>query len=273
MAIKDKIVLVTGSTDGIGKQTAIDLAEMGAHVIVHGRSEKRARDAMQDIKERTDNNNLHFVVADLSSFSQIRKTADTIYQQFDKIDVLINNAGVYKTHRELSENGYELTFAINYLAHFLLTNFLLDLIKKSISKRIVNVASQAHGSSLEFDNLQGEQYYDGYDAYSRSKLCNIMFTYSLALKLERTGISANVLHPGVISTKLLREGFGMEGASIESGSETSVYLASTDEVNNVSGKYFVNKTESNSSKISYNTQFQEQLWEASEKMTGLNFKV
>ncbi len=273
MAIKDKIVLVTGSTDGIGKQTAIDLAEMGAHVIVHGRNENRARDAMQDIIALTGNDNLHFVVADLSSFSQIRKMADAIYRHFDKIDVLINNAGVYKTQRELSEDGYELTFVINHLAHFLLTNLLLDLIKKSDYKRIINVASQAHGSSLEFDNLQGEEYYDGYDAYSRSKLCNIMFTYTLARKLERTGITTNVLHPGVISTKLLHEGFGMEGTSIESGSKTSIYLASSDEVTNVSGKYFVNKRESNSSEISYNTQLQKQLWEASEKMTGLSFKV
>jgi len=271
--IKDKLVFITGSTDGIGKQTAIDLAKMEANVIVHGRNENKAREAMQEIRTISGNDNLHFVVADLSSLAQITRMADDIHQRFTKIDVLINNAGVYKTNRDLSEDRNELTFGINHLAYFLLTNLLLDLIKNSNFKRIVNVASQAHGSSLEFDNLKGENYYDGYDAYARSKLCNIMFTYALARKLDGTGITTNVLHPGVISTKLLHEGFGMGGAPIESGSKTSVYLASSDELKNVSGKYFVNRRESSSSQISYNVQVQEKLWKVSEKMTNINFNV
>ncbi len=197
--------------------------------------------------------------------------AEDINQRYSKIDVLINNAGVFKTERELSEDGFEMTIAINHLSYFLLSNLILDLIKNSEYKRIVNVASQAHGNDLDFDNMQGEKYYEGYDAYARSKLCNIMFTYTLSRKLEGTGITANVLHPGVISTKLLHEGFGMGGAPIDSGSKTSVYLASSDEVKNVSGKYFVNKIESNSSQISYNIEVQEQLWELSEKMTAVRF--
>lgn len=270
-AIKDKIILITGSTDGIGKQTAIDLAAMGAQVIVHGRNVGKAKETAQNIIKISGNNSLDFVVADLSSLNQIRKMADDLHQRYSKIDVLINNAGIFKTKRELSENGFEMTFAINHLSYFLLTNLILDLIKNSESKRIVNVASQAHGNDLDFDNLQGEKYYEGYDAYARSKLCNIMFTYTLSRKLEGTGITTNVLHPGVISTKLLHEGFGMEGAPIDSGSKTSVYLASSDEVENVSGKYFVNKIESNSSQISYNVGVQEQLWELSEKMTAVRF--
>lgn len=267
-SIKNKIVLVTGSTDGIGKQTALDLAKMGAHVIVHGRNEEKSLNAMQEIIEVSGNENLHYISSDLSSLTQIRKMSDDIHQRFEKIDVLINNAGVYKTQREFSIDGYELTFAINHLAYFLLTSLLLDLIKESDYKRIVNVASQAHANDLDFDNLQGENYFDGYDAYSRSKLCNIMFTYKLARTLEGTGITANVLHPGVISTKLLHEGFGMGGAALETGSRTSVYLASSNEVEGISGQYFVNERPAKSSKISYQTAIQDQLWERSEKMLG-----
>jgi len=272
MEIRDKIVLITGSTDGIGKQTAIDLAEMGARVIIHGRNEDKAKETAQDVIRITGNNNLDFIAADLSSLNQIREMADDLYQRFSKIDVLINNAGVFQTTRDLSEDGFEMTFAINHLSYFLLTNLMLDLIKISEYKRIVNVASQAHGHDLDFDNLQGEKYYEGYDAYARSKLCNIMFTYALSKKLQGTGVTANVLHPGVISTKLLHEGFGMGGAPIESGSKTSVYLASSEEVKNVSGKYFVNRRESSSSQISYNVEVQEQLWELSEKMTAVKFQ-
>lgn len=268
MSIKNKIVLVTGSTDGIGKQTALDLAKMGAHVIVHGRNEIKAIAAMRELKEASGNDNLHSVAADLSSLAQIREMSETIHKRFDRIDVLINNAGVYKTKRELSIDGYELTFAINHLAYFLLTKLLLDLIQKSDYKRIVNVASQAHASDLDFDNLQGENYFDGYDAYSRSKLCNIMFTYKLARTLEGTGITANVLHPGVISTKLLHEGFGMGGAPLDTGSRTSVYLATSNQVQGISGQYFVNEKPAKSSKISYQTAIQDQLWEQSEKSLG-----
>jgi len=271
MEIRDKIVLITGSTDGIGKQTAVDLADMGAKVIVHGRNESKAKETIKEVFEITGNNKLDIIAADLSSLNQIREMADEIKNRFGKIDVLINNAGIFKTTQDLCEDGFEMTFAINHLSYFLLTNLMLDLIKNSEYKRIVNVASQAHGHDLDFDNLQGEKYYEGYDAYARSKLCNIMFSYALSRKLQGTGITANVLHPGVISTKLLHEGFGMGGAPIESGSKTSVYLASSEEVKNVSGKYFVNRMESNSSQISYNVEVQKQLWELSEKMTAVRF--
>lgn len=271
--LKDQTVLITGSTDGIGKQTAVDLAEMGAKVIVHGRNEGRVKETMQEIFELTGNNNLDFVIADLSSLQQVQEMADDLHQRFNKIDVLINNAGVFKTTRELNEDGFEMTFVINHLSYFLLTNLILDLIKNSDYKRIVNVASQAHNSDLDFDNLHGEKYYEGYDAYARSKLCNIMFTYTLSRKLQGTGITANVLHPGVISTKLLHEGFGMGGAPINSGSKTSAYLAFSEEVKDVTGKYFVSQRESSSSQISYNVEVQEQLWELSEKMTGNRFQI
>ncbi len=268
--VKDKIIMVTGSTDGIGKQTAIDLAEMGANIIVHGRNESKAKQAAENVKQRSGATNIEYVVCDLSSLEQIRKMSEDIHQRFDKIDVLINNAGVYKTERELNEKGFELTFAINHLAYFLLTGLLLDLVKKSDYARIVNVASMAHGQDLDFDNLNGEDYFDGYDAYSRSKLCNIMFTYTLSRKLEGTGVTANVLHPGVISTKLLHEGFGMGGSPLTQGSQTSVYLASSEDVENVSGRYFSDNREVSSSEVSYNISMQDKLWIISEKMTGFS---
>ena len=171
--IKDKTVLITGSTDGIGKQTAIDLAEMGAHVIVHGRNEDKASLVAEKVKQKSGGANIEYVVGDLSSLEQIRKMSKDIHARFDKIDVLINNAGVYMTEREISHDGFELTFAINHLSYFLLTGLLLNLIKNSDYARIINVASMAHGQELDFDNLNGESYYDVYDAYSLSKLSNI----------------------------------------------------------------------------------------------------
>ncbi len=271
--LKNKIVLITGSTDGIGKQTAIDLANMGAKVIIHGRNESKAQQTTEAIKSITGNSNLKYVFGDLASFDQIRSMSKDIHQRFEKIDVLINNAGIFKTERELSVDGFEMTFAVNHLSYFLLTGLLLDLIKKSDYARIVNVASQAHGSDLDFDNLQGEQYYDGYDAYSRSKLCNIMFTYKLARFFQDSHITTNVLHPGVISTKLLHVGFGSGGSALTQGSKTSVYLAASDDVNDISGKYFSNQREISSSRLSYDTSIQNKLWEFSEKFTDFKYSI
>lgn len=270
-SIKAKIVLITGSTDGIGKQTALDLAEMGAFVIVHGRNEDKAMQTTEEVKQKTGNNNIEYVVGDLASLQQIGKMSEDIHQRFDKIDVLINNAGVFKTERELNADGFEKTFAINHLSYFLLTGLLLDLIKKSEYARIVNVASMAHGQELDFDNLNAESYYDGYDAYARSKLCNIMFTYKLARMLSNTHIIANVLHPGVISTKLLHVGFGSGGSALTQGSKTSVYLATSDEVEGISGKYFSNSRMVNSSDVSYDQVTQDKLWHSSERFTQFNY--
>lgn len=272
-SIKDKTVLITGSTDGIGKQTAVDLAKLGAKVIVHGRNKDKASLAADEVNQKSGGANVEYVLGDLSSIEQIRKMSENIHQRFDKIDVLINNAGVYKTERELNEKGFELTFAVNHLSYFLLTGLLLDMIKKSDYSRIVNVASMAHGQELAFDNLNGESYYDGYDAYSRSKLCNIMFTYKLARMLSDTKVTTNVLHPGVISTKLLHIGFGSGGSELSQGSKTSVFLATSPEVENVSGLYYNNSREARSSDISYNETSQDKLWELSEKMTGFSYNL
>lgn len=267
--MKGKIVLITGSSDGIGKQTALDLAWLDAHLIIHGRNPQRSEQALNDIRQKSGNNNIDSVSGDLSSLEEIRNISDEIHEKYDHLDVLINNAGVFKHNRELSRDGFEMTFAVNHLSYFLMSNLLLDLLQKSQQGRIINVASMAHSSSLDFENLQGEKYYEGYDAYARSKLCNILFTYELANQLMDSNITVNCLHPGVISTKLLHDGFGTGGSPLTEGSKTSVYLASSPEVEHISGKYYANRRQAKSAEISYNRSLQNQLWEISKKMVGL----
>ena len=260
----NKTILVTGSTDGIGLQTACDLAELGAQVIMHGRNKTKAEQVANELISKTGNKSIEYVYSDLSSFDEVIKMSEKIHQRFKKIDVLINNAGIYKTKKELSGGGLEITFAVNHLSYYLLTGLLLDIIEG----RIVNVASQAHADQLDFENLQGEKYFDGYDAYSRSKLCNILFTFKLAELIKSTGVTVNVLHPGVISTKLLHEGWGSGGTTLKQGSKTSVFLAVSPEVASVSGKYFSNLREIKPSSVSYEKEIQERLWTESEKLTG-----
>lgn len=271
MGIKNKVILVTGSSDGIGRQTAIDLAAMGARVIVHGRDPKRTRNAVEKVISASGSQAVEPVTGDLSSFGAIHEMSAELHRRHSRIDVLVNNAGVYMNQRQISKGGMELTFMVNHLSYYLLTGLLLDLVRQSPYARIVNVASQAHASGLDFDNLQGEKYYEGYDAYARSKLCNILFTYRLAGMLESGHVTANVLHPGVISTKLLHEGWGSGGAGAREGSKTSVYLAASEEVEGVSGQYFSNRRMVRSSAISYDREVQDRLWQESERLTGFKY--
>jgi retinol dehydrogenase 12 len=266
--MKDKTILITGSTDGIGKQTALELAEMGATVLLHGRNSERADRVLNEIKKATGNDRIEAFIADLSSLKQVRNLAEQVLEKHDRLDVLINNAGVYETSHRISEDGFEMTFAVNHMAPFLLTLLLLDLLKNSAPCRIINVSSQVHASSVDFDNLQAEKHYSAYEAYSLSKLCNVLFTYELAERLKGKGITVNCLHPGVIGTKLLKAGWGMGGSPVTEGSKTSVYLATASELSTVTGKYFKDMKPTKSSQISYDAETGKRLWRISEQLTG-----
>jgi len=262
--------MVTGSTDGIGKQTAWELADTGAKVLIHGRNRKKCESTRGEIEKGTGNNQLKIYVADFSSLRQVRELAEEIKSSQDRLDVLVNNAGVYQDSRQITEDGMEMTFQVNHLAPFTLTLLLLDLLFQSTPARIVNVASTTHQSAtVDFDNLQGEKYYEGYTAYALSKLGNILFTYELARQLEGKGITVNCLHPGSINTKLLRAGFSSVGHDVSYGAQTPVYLATSPEVEGVTGKYFRHEQETDSSSLSYDRGLQEKFWKVSEELANI----
>ncbi|MFP4374876.1 MAG: SDR family oxidoreductase [Spirochaetaceae bacterium] len=262
-------VLITGSTDGIGKETARELARRGMEVIVHGRTEDRAAAAAADIARAVPEAGLETLGGNLSSLDQVRAMAQEVRRRFDRLDVLINNAGVMTNTRQESEDGYELAFAVNHLAHFLLTNLLLDAIIDSSPARIITVSSMVHASGeIRFDDLQMRHGYSGYRAYAQSKLANVLFTYELARRLEGTGVTANALHPGVIATKLLHVSFS-GGGSVEEGARTPVFLAVSEEVASTTGAYFSEGRAVRSSSRSYDEQLARRLWDVSEELTGL----
>src|SRR5919107_2493737 len=192
----EKVCLITGATSGIGRATAIGLAKMGARVVMVGRDRDRGEAALAEIKEKTTNPSVDLMLADLSSQEEIRRLAVEFNETHPRLDVLINDAGLFRSERITTADGLETTFAVNHLAYFLLTNLLLDVLKTSAPSRIVNVASEAHRKGhLNFDDLMGAKKFDGYGAYQASKLANILFTYELAKKLEGSGVTANCLHP------------------------------------------------------------------------------
>jgi NAD(P)-dependent dehydrogenase (short-subunit alcohol dehydrogenase family) len=269
--MKDKIILITGSTDGIGKQTALQLAKMGATVLVHGRDQSKAEAAQDKIKSVTNNSSISAYWADLASLRQIDDMVRKLHQEVPHLDILINNAGVYRSRRQISEDGYEMTFAVNHLAPFLLTLLMLDRLLKSPAGRIITVSSMIHGSHIDFKDLQLEKNYSGGSAYSLSKLCNILFTYALAERLIDSTITANCLHPGVINTKLLRAAFS-GGAPVAEGAKNLEFLATSPELEQTSGKYFMNGRETKSADITYDRHIRERLWRESEKMVGQNFE-
>lgn len=265
-----KTILITGATDGIGRQTALELARMGHHILVHGRSETRGKQVVKEIQQASKNPNVELVLADFASLDAVRKLAAHVNATYPRLDILINNAGMFAGERTLTTDGLETTFAVNHLAPFLLTNLLLDRIKDSAPARIVHVSSGTHHSGqIEWDNLQGEKHYSGYEAYSRSKLANVLFAYALAERLGGTNVTSNALHPGVIGTKLLRTGWGGSGNDLARGAETSVYVATAPELEHVTGRYFDNKRETASSTASHDKKLQAQLWQVSAQLVGL----
>jgi NAD(P)-dependent dehydrogenase (short-subunit alcohol dehydrogenase family) len=269
--MKDKVVLITGSTDGIGKQTACGLAEMGAVVLVHARNADRGKQALASLTRAVPDGKFDLFIADFTSFSAVRKMAADVQKNYHKLDVLINNAATYAEERIVTEDGNEMTFQVNYLSHFLLTHLVMDLLKSADKARIINVSSIVHQSArLGLRNLQGEEYYDGYNAYSCSKLENMLFSMTLAKKMQGESVTVNALHPGVIKTKLLTAAIGNtnRGESVQEGAATSIYLAHSEAVKGVSGKYFVNCNIRTPSPNVFDPNLQSRIWEVSEELVG-----
>jgi len=283
--MKSKICMVTGANAGIGKITARGLAKMGATVVMVCRNKERGEDALNHIKRETGNHSVRLLLADLSSQFSIRNLAADFGSHYPALHVLINNAAIIPARRMITEDGLEMQFAVNYLAPFLLTSLLHAVLVKSTPARIVNVSASYHKESLpiNFDDLQSEREpYDSRKVYASTKLATIMFTYELARRLQGTGVTANCLHPGVIETKLMQD--FVVGASplseermaiikkltidLEEGASTSLYLATSPEVEGVSGKYFDNRQVVSSSNASYDEIAAKRLWELSERITG-----
>ena len=279
-AMRDTICLVTGATSGVGLVTAQALAQQGATVLVVARNPERGAATVKRMAQDTGNPNIDLLLADLSSQAQIRQLAAAVQRRCTRLDVLVNNAGALFTRRRLSADGLEMTLALNHLGYFLLTNLLLDRLKASASARIVNVASNAHrGGRINFADLQGQRRYGGWRAYCQSKLANLLFTYELARRLGNTGVTANAVHPGFVATGFGRNNPGAfawliriaqcAALSPEQGATTLIYLASSPEVQGVTGTYFVKKRAVPSSKASYDQAAARRLWDISADLTSL----
>ncbi len=261
--METKTILISGATDGIGKQTALELAQKGHKVLVHGRNKVISEDTAAWICETSGNDKTEAVHADLTDFDEIKTLAETIKARQLRLDVLLNNAGVFENEKTVLPNGLERTFMVNHMAPFVLTLELLDLLRGTPGARIVNVSSMAQSGSIDFDNLNGEKYFDPYNAYAISKLENVLFTYKLARILKDAGVTANCLHPGVINTKILHAGWGMGGASVHQGAQNSIYAAVSPEMEGKTGVYLVSQKPARSAALSYDKKVQERLWEIS----------
>ncbi len=263
-----KVILITGSTDGIGEETALRLVDMGHKVIIHGRSKDKLDETATRIADKTGSEVYDSFAADLENLKAVKEMAGRVKEKYDRLDILINNAGVFEKQRELTADGFEKTFAVNHLSHFLLTNELLPLLKGNAHSRIVIVSSRIHASYIDFDNLQGEKSYDGSEAYSRSKLANLLHAKALARKLDASDVTVNAVHPGAINTKLLKKAFGPFGHSTKRGAENLLYVALEEELKNVSGKYFEDQKEVAPAEIADDESAQDRLWKLSEE--GVN---
>lgn len=273
-----KVCLVTGASSGIGFETAKALAVRGAEVVMVSRASGDGAEKAAELKKAGDN--VTFMPADLSSMQEARALARDFKAAYPRLDVLVNNAGLFANERKTTVDGYELTFALNHLAYFLLTNLLIDVLKKSSPARVINVASEAERmGKIHFDDLMLEKNYNGWKAYGQSKLANLLFTFELARRLEGMGVSVNALHPGAVAT-----GFGQDAQgffmtlfklfrpffrSAEKGAETPIYLATSAELEGVSGKYFKDKAPIEAAEQAYDREAQTKLWRISEDLSRL----
>ena len=285
ISMTGKTVLVTGGTGGIGRAAAVALASMGARVGITGRDRARGEHAAAAITRESGNPAVDVFVADMSSQAEVRRLADEVLAAYPRLDVLLNNVGGFWAHRHVTADGLEHTFALNHLAPFLLTNLLLERLKASAPARVVTVSSGAQSMGrIDFDDLMGDLKYSGQRAYNQSKLANVMFTYELARRLEGTGVTATVLHPGITNT-----GFGAEDTARgwgpliavmrlfmknpDQGAETSVYLASSPGAEGLTGQYFANRTPKKTQDASYDTATTARLWQVSADLVGRPFAV
>lgn len=266
----NKTVLITGATSGIGKVTALELAKKGMNIVFTARNKVKAQNVKDEIITKSNNPNVDFFECDLDSFTSIVKFVADFKKKYTRLDILINNAGTWETSRKETVDGVEQIFAVNHLAPFLLTNLLLDLIQKSSPARIINVSSRMHFGDIDFKDLEGKDHFNANKAYAQSKLANILFTKKLAKILEGKNVTVNCLHPGVVRTdlfknlpKIVQFVFGLFQISPEKGAETTIYLASSDEVTNITGKYFVKSKVAESGEYSNKTDIADKLWDAS----------
>jgi len=275
-----KLVLITGGTSGIGKAAAKIIAGMGAEVIVTARSQQKGEAALEEIRSESGNDRVSLLLADLAAQAEVRRLAKEFRASHARLDVLVNNAGLYKARRTETPDGIEMTLAVNYLAPFLLTNLLLDLLEKSAPSRVINVSSEAERwGKIDLDDLQSERRYRGFPVYGKSKLANIMFTIELAERLRGTSVTANCMHPGSVNTNMGRSERGVGillfrtfkpfMRSPERGADTLVYLAVSSEVEGRTGEYFIDREVATPSGEAYDGTLREKLWEASEELTGL----
>ncbi|MDD1744006.1 MAG: SDR family oxidoreductase [Methanomassiliicoccales archaeon] len=276
-----KTVLITGGTSGIGKETALGLARMDATIVIIGRNREKTERVVDEIKLATGNDQIQHHLCDLASLDDVRKLAADFRSEHSQLDVLFDNAGGINTKRTLSKDGYELTFAVNHLSHFLLTDLLLDMLKQSVPSRVVVTSSAAANlGRMHWDDLMLEKNYSGFRAYSQSKLANQLFTFELARRLKGTGVTANCLHPGTVRT-----GFAMnnKGAfrigyklfsplmiSASKGAETPIYLASSPEVKDLTGTYFFKRREKTPPRMATDPEAALRLWDISERLVKKN---
>ena len=280
-----KIVMITGGTGGIGKATAIGLARLGARVGITGRDVTRTGQVAADIRAASGNPEVDAFAADMSSQAEVRRLAVAVLETYPRLDVLINNVGGFWAHRHPTADGLERTFALNHLAPFLLTNLLLDRLKASAPARVVTVSSGAQSAGrIDFDDLQSARNYSGQRAYSQSKLANIMFTNELARRLEGTGVTATSVHPGVVRTN-----FGAEDQAWlftvvshvvlpflktpAQGAQTSISLASSPDVDGVTGQFFANGKPKSANKVAYDTDMTARLWKVSADLVGMTSAI
>ena len=272
--MQGKRVLITGGNGGIGKVTARELAKQGAAVVVAARDSQKTTDALAELSAHGD---VEHLPVDLASLASVRQAAQTYLQRYDRLDVLINNAGVFPTKLTLTEDGFEAQIGVNHLAHFVLTHELLDCLKASAPSRVVTVTSKLHkGSAIDFDSFRGEQKYNAQKAYGQSKLANVLFALELAERLQGTGVTSNFLHPGAVRTDIMRSVPGivrwlvnLTFIDVEQGAQTNIKLASDPSLEEVTGQYYDQCEPDAYADVALDQTLRKRLWEESAALTGI----